>query len=85
MSQKIIFEKIHRDKNRVVDAMAIFASLLQLPDQQERYEFLVEEVVQPKFTQLESHISFLLDTPDSHCNDSIFAYLCDNIMPSNLS
>ena len=78
----VTFEQISREKNRAADAMATLASLLQLPDEHEWYEFLVEEVVQPTFTQLESHIIFLLDTPHSPWYDS---YLCDNIMPSNLS
>ena len=68
----------------MTDAMATLASLLQLLNHQERYAFLVEEVVQPTFTQPKSHITFLLDTPISPWYDSIYAYLHDNIMPSNL-
>lgn len=81
----ITFDLIPRDKNRANNAMPTLTSLVQLLDQHEQYEFLVEEVVQPRFTQPKSHIIFHLDTLDSPWYDSICAYLCDNVMHSNLS
>ena len=55
----ITFEKIPREKKRVANAMATLASLLQLLKQHELYEFLVEEVVQPMFTQPDSLTIFI--------------------------
>ena len=81
----ITFEQIPREKNRAIDAMATLASLLQLLEQHERYEFLIEEVVQPTFTQPDSLIVYHLDTPDSLWYNPIIIYFCDNIIPSNLS
>ena len=81
----INFEKITRDKNKAIDAMATLASLLQLHKQHEQYEFLVEKVVQPIFTQPNSIIIFHLDTPNSLWYNPIITYLYNNTIPSNLS
>lgn len=81
----ITFEKILRDKNITTDTMDTLASLLQLLKQHEQYEFLVEEVVQPVFTQPNSLILCHLDDPDSLWYNPIITYLCDNTIPSDLS
>ena len=81
----ITFEKIPREKNRVVDSMDTLAYFLELLDQHEQYEFLVEEVVQPTFTQPKSLIICLSKTPNFPLYESITTYIIDNIIPSNLS
>lgn len=45
----ITFEQVPRENNKVADAMANLASLLQIPNQNARYEFLVEEVDESAF------------------------------------
>ncbi len=81
----ITFEKIPREKNRAIDAMATLASLFQLLEQHEWYEFLVEEVVQPIFIQPDSLIICHLYAPNPLWYNSIITYLCDNTIPSDLS
>ena len=46
------FKKIPREENKVVDAMATLASLLQL----EHYESLVEELHHPIYDSEEIHV-----------------------------
>ena len=81
----ITFEPIPREKNKAIDAMATLASLLQLWEQHEWYEFLVEEVVQPMFTQPNSFVVFHLNAPNSLWYNPIITYLRDSTIPSNPS
>lgn len=77
----ITFEQIPREKNRVADAMATLASLLQKPDQNKKYEFLVEELVKLAFNLPEAQIVALLHGHDSPWYGPIYTYLKDQVLP----
>ena len=61
--------------------MATLASLLQLPDQNEKYEFLVEELVKPTFDLLDTQIISLLHGHDSPWYGPIYTYLKNQTLP----
>ena len=65
--------------------MATLASLLQLLEQHEWYKFLLEELVQPAFTQPNFLIIFHLDTLNSLWYNPIITYFRDNTIPYDLS
>ena len=45
----VTFQQIPRVANKVVDAMAILASILQLEEHESRFEFPVEELCHPAY------------------------------------
>lgn len=81
---EIIFEQIGRENNRAADAMATIASLIDLPQNETQYEFLVDKLLAPsyKITPIEMICIVGLD---SQWYGLIFTYLCNNILPPDLS
>lgn len=81
---QIVFEKILRDKNRVFIAMATIYSLIGMPQNQTRYNLLVDNLLVPSYviTAMKMICIVGLDFP---WYDTIFIYLRDNILPPNLS
>lgn len=82
---EIKFEQIPRSENKAADAMATIASLLQMPEMQDRYRFIVEQVSNPAYTNPKSQTISLLDSAQSSIYGDIYAYLKDNILPPDLS
>lgn len=81
----ITFEQIPWDHNRVADAMATITSLLDLPQNSTRYEFLVEQLWIPAYDIPESKMVCQLISPDSPWYGEFYAYLHDQILPPNQS
>lgn len=61
----ITFEQIPRDHNRAADTMATIASLLDLPQNSTRYEFLVEQLWIPAYDIPESEMICRLVSSES--------------------
>jgi len=81
----ISFEQIPRIENKAPDAMATIASLLEIPEYESWYEFLVETIQQPAYDLLETHSICLLVGFDSPWYGKTYTYLKENILPPNLS
>jgi len=81
----ISFEQIRHIKNKAADAMVTTASLLEIPENESRYEFLVETVMQPAYDLPETHSICLLVRFDSPWYGKIYTYLKDNTLPPDLS
>lgn len=82
---EITFTQIPRTDNKVANAMAMIASLLQTWENQDHYEFLVEELFYPGHESLDTQIIFHHVEPDSSCYGKIYTYLKDNTLPFDLS
>lgn len=82
---EITFEKIPRNDNKVADVMATLSSLLQTHENQECYEFLVEELFYPSHNCPDSHTICLLIGHDSSLYGQTYTYLKDNTLPPDLS
>lgn len=65
--------------------MATIASLLQIPDQPNHYEFLVEQLFSPTYNNFESQVICHIVDFDSPLYERIYTYLKDNILPLDLS
>lgn len=81
----IHFEQVPRLENKVADTMETIASLLEILRNQAHYEFLVEQLSNPIYEDLECCIIFYLVRHDSPLYDDIYTYLKDNTLPHNLS
>lgn len=81
----ITFDQIPRLNNKEADTMATIASLLQIPEQQSRYEFLVEQLFSPAYDHSESHVIYALTGSDSLLYGPIYDYLKNNILPIDQS
>ncbi|GLJ53605.1 hypothetical protein SUGI_1143560 [Cryptomeria japonica] len=81
----ITFEQIPRDQNRVADAMATIASLLNLPQNSTRYEFLVEQLWIPAYDIPESKMICCLVGSESPWYGEFYTYLRDHTLPPNQS
>ncbi|GLJ43442.1 hypothetical protein SUGI_0903000 [Cryptomeria japonica] len=81
---KIDFEQIPREQNRAVDAMATIVSLIDLPPNETRYEFLVDNLLVPSYEIMPIETICVVG-PESQLYGSIFTYLRDNTLPPNLS
>lgn len=81
----ITFEYIPRLDNRVADVMATNASLLQIPDRQNYYEFLVEQLFSLAYDNSKSQVIYTLDSSDSPLYGKIYTYLKDNTLLRDLS
>lgn len=82
---EINFQKIPRNDNKAANAMATLASLLQTQENQERFEFLVEEFFYPAHNCPNSQTICHLVGHDSSHYGQTYTYLKDNILPPNLS
>lgn len=65
--------------------MATIASLLQILEQQSRYEFLVEQLFSPTYDHSKSHVIYALTGSDSPLYGPIYDYLKHNILPIDQS
>lgn len=65
--------------------MATIASLLQTQENQDHYEFLVEELFHPAYHCPDSQTICHLVGPDSSCYGQIYTYLKDDTLPLDLS
>ncbi|GLJ56019.1 hypothetical protein SUGI_1202740 [Cryptomeria japonica] len=81
----ITFEKIPIDQNQAVDAMATIASLLDLPQNSTRYEFLVEQLWIPAYDIPESEMICHLINSESPWYGEFYIYLHDHTLPPNQS
>ncbi|GLJ16331.1 hypothetical protein SUGI_0276020 [Cryptomeria japonica] len=81
---KIDFEQIPREQNRAADAMATIASLIDLPPNKTRYEFLVDNLLVPSYEIMPTEMICVVG-PESQLYGSIFTYLRDNTLPPDLS
>lgn len=81
----IMFEQILRLDNREADAMPTITSLLQIPDKNNHYEFLVEQLFSPAYDNSTSQIICALTSSDSPIYGKIYDYLKDNTLPPDLS
>lgn len=82
---EITFEQIPRNDNKATDAMATLASLLQTQENQQRYEFLVEELFHLAFNCPDSQTICQLIGHDSSHYGQTYTYLKDNSLPPDLS
>lgn len=81
----ISFQKISREKNKVVDAMATPTSLLQLEKHESRHEFPLEELHHPIYDSEESHVICTLVGSESSHYGAIYSYLHDGIIPETFN
>lgn len=65
--------------------MATLASLLQTQENQQRYEFLVEELFHPAYNCPDSQTIYQLIGHNSSRYGQTYTYLKDNILPPDLS
>ena len=65
--------------------MATLASILQLQEHESRFEFLVEELRQPTYDSPNNQVIYTIVGHDSSSYADIFSYLCDQILPENLT
>lgn len=81
---KITFDKIPREKNRVANAMATIASLIDLPHNETCYEFLVDNLLVSSYEITPMEMICVVG-PNSQLYGSIFTYLRNNTLPPDLS
>ncbi|GLJ24297.1 hypothetical protein SUGI_0463540 [Cryptomeria japonica] len=81
---KIDFEQIPIEHNRAVDAMATIASLIDLSPNETRYEFLVDNLLDPSYEITPTKMICIIG-PESQLYGAIFTYLRDNALPPDLS
>lgn len=81
---QIIFKQISRENNWAADAMATIASLIDMPQNETFYYFLVDNILVPSYeiTPTEIICFIGLDSPQS---EAILTYLCNNTLPPDLS
>lgn len=77
----ITFEQIPGLDNRVVDAMATITSLLQIPDKQSHYEFLVDQLFSLVYDNSAFQLIYALTGLDSPLYGTIYDYLKRNTLP----
>lgn len=82
---EITFQQIPRNDNKAADAMATLASLLQTQENQQRYEFLVEDLFYPTHNCPDSQTICHLVRHDSSRYSQTYTYLKDNTLPPDLS
>lgn len=74
----ITFEQIQRLKKKVADTMATIASLLEIPERHNHYEFLVEQLFSLAYDNLDSQVICHLVGSESLRYGKIYTYLKDN-------
>ena len=80
----ITFEQIPRTNNRATDAMATIGSLLDIPHNVPKYEFLIEQLLIPTFEVLESEYVCEIVGPGDPWYHDICTYLHIGVIPTNL-
>jgi len=81
----VTFQQIPRAENKVVDAMATLASILQLQEHESRFEFLVEELCHPSYDSSDNQVIYTIVGHDSSRYTAIFSYLYDQVIPKTLT
>ena len=81
----ISFHQLPRIHNKQVDAMATITSMIDMPQNVERYKFLVEQLLIPTFELPQSKFVCELVGPNSPWYQDIYDYLHAQILPPTLS
>ena len=81
----ITFHQVPRIDNKVANAMATLASLLQMLENDLRHEFLVETLLYLAYNSPESRMIYSIVGHDSSCYDHIYSYLRDQIILDGLT
>lgn len=81
----VSIQQIPKSANRAADAMATLASIPELEESNFHFEFLVEELHYPAYDSPESQIVYSIIGHDSSRYNHIYSYLCDQIIPENLT
>ena len=81
----ITFEQIQRTNNRVADAMATIASLLDIPNNVPKFEFLVKQLLVLAYDIPDSKMVCDIVGPDSPWYKEIYDYLHAEVIPTGLS
>lgn len=82
---EITFTQIPRNENKAVDAMATIASLLQNKENQQCYEFLVEDILTPTIQSQHTYRIFHISGTSGSLYSQTYQYLKDHILPLELS
>lgn len=81
----ISFNQLPRIHNKQADAMATIASMIDMPQNLERCEFLVEKLLLPAFELSQLKFMCELVGPNSPWYQDIYDYLHAQILPPDLS
>lgn len=81
----ITFDQIPQEQNKVADAMATIASLLDLPQNATCYKFLVEHLWILAYDILKSKMVCQLISPYSPWYGDFYSYLRNHILPPHQS
>ena len=81
----ITFQQIPHIDNKVADAMATLASLLQMLENDLRHEFLVDVSHYPAYDTPKTRMIYSIIGHDSSYYHHIYSYLHDQIIPDGLT
>ena len=81
----ITFQQVPQADNKATDVMATLASLLQMPENDLRHEFLVDTLHYPTYDALETRMICSIVGQDSSHYHHIYSYLCDQIIIDGLT
>ena len=81
----ITFQQVPRADNKAADAMATLASLLQMPENDLRHEFLVDTLHYPAYDTPKTRMICSIVGHDSSRYHHIYSYLRDQIIPDGLT
>ncbi len=81
----ITFQQVPRADNKAADAMATLASLLQMPENDLRHEFLVEALHYPAYDTPDSKMIYSIIGLESSRYYHIYSYLRNQTIPKGLT
>ena len=81
----VSFSQLPMVHNRQADAMATIASMIDMPHNIKRCEFLVEQLLIPAFELPQSEFVCKLVGPNSPWYQDIYNYLHSQVLPPDLS
>ncbi|GLJ30929.1 hypothetical protein SUGI_0616100 [Cryptomeria japonica] len=81
----IHFSQVPRMQNKSADAMATIASMLNMPHNMDKCEFLVKQLLVPSFDIPTADVMCVLVGPNSPWYNDIYQYLKSQTLPPNLS
>ena len=82
---QVSLQQVPRADNKAADAMATLASLLQLPENDFRHEFLVDTLHYPAYNSPDSRMICSVIGHDSSRYHHLYSYLRDQIIPNTFS
>ena len=82
---RVSLQQVPRVDNKAADAMATLASLLQLPENDFRHEFLVDMLHYPAYNSPDSQMICSVIGHDSSRYHHLYSYLRDQIIPDTFS